>query len=229
MGKKVYTASSLTGGADGSLDSINGSLLNDGDLAIVTVGGRHYLYELDHDNSSAEASPWIISPDKNYGTKRWILQSGGGDYYSGATAYLAADLDISATPAWYEIGSGAETITEVNDYGSNFDVATGRYTTPVAGVYLVSTTIGCKVKDDSQTLVACYTALGVNGSASRYGSSFYGAAQYVFRANSSWQMYVAAGVTLSAFIYAAESASSQPTILGGATENRFSVSLLFKV
>jgi hypothetical protein len=37
-----------------------------------------------------------------------------------ASAYLADDLDISDTPGWYEIGSGAETITESYDYGNNF-------------------------------------------------------------------------------------------------------------
>lgn len=229
MGKKVYQATALTGGATGALDAINGSLLADGDLAIVTVGGHLFLYELDHDNSSAEASPWIISPDKNYGTKRWVWQPNDFSYHAAAAAYLAADLDISATPAWYEIGSGSETITEEYDYGSNFDTTTGRYTCPVNGVYDISAVFGCKVKDDSQTLVAFYPALGVGGSASRFASGYYGAAAFTIRGSASWKVYAAATTAFSLMVYAAESASSQPTILGGAAETRISVNLICKV
>jgi hypothetical protein len=74
MGKKVYTKTALTGGGDTALDGIDGSLLNNLDIGIVTVGGTVYFYVLDHDNSGSESSPSLICPDRNYGTKRWILQ-----------------------------------------------------------------------------------------------------------------------------------------------------------
>jgi len=77
MGKKVYIKTALTGGAAGALDEIDGSLLNNLDIAIVTVSGTVYFYVLNHDLTTAESSPGIISPDKNYGTKRWVLQIDG--------------------------------------------------------------------------------------------------------------------------------------------------------
>ena len=77
MGKHVYLKSALTGGAADALDSIDGNLLNNLDLAFVTVGGVVYTYVLNHDLTTAESSPGIISPDKNYGTKRWVLQIDG--------------------------------------------------------------------------------------------------------------------------------------------------------
>jgi hypothetical protein len=143
-----------------------------------------------------------------------------------ASAYLAADLDLSATPAWYEIGSGAETITEAYDYGSNYSTTTGRYTCPVAGVYGVTLRIGVKVKDDSKTLINVYTALGVGGSAVRVGFSFFSDAVYQHRGVSYFEIACSASNLLSAFVYAAESGSSQPTILGGVDDNEFSVRLI---
>jgi len=75
MGKKVYTKTALTGGGDTALDGIDGNLLNNGDIGIVTAAGVIYFYVLNNDLATAESSPGIISPDKNYGTKRWVLQN----------------------------------------------------------------------------------------------------------------------------------------------------------
>ena len=67
-------ATSLIGGAEGSLDSIDGTDLNDQDMAIVAVmGDKFYLYSLDADSAAAESSPDVIAPDANGGDKRWIL------------------------------------------------------------------------------------------------------------------------------------------------------------
>ena len=74
--KYSYWATSLIGGAEGSLDSIDGAALNDQDMAIVAVmGDKFYLYSLDADSAAAESSPDVIAPDTNGGDKRWILQS----------------------------------------------------------------------------------------------------------------------------------------------------------
>ncbi len=67
-------ATSLTGGGEGSLDSIDGVLLNEADGAIVITNGITYTYYLDATSGAGESSPDIISPDANAGTKRWILQ-----------------------------------------------------------------------------------------------------------------------------------------------------------
>ena len=91
MGKHVYTKTALTGNDDTALDGIDGALLNNLDIGIVTAGGMIYFYLLDHDNSSAESSPGIICPNRNYGTKRWVLQSsspGAGDFS------IAGDLSV---------------------------------------------------------------------------------------------------------------------------------------
>ena len=72
--KYAYWATSLIGGAEGSLDSIDGTDLNDQDMAIVAVmGDKFYLYSLDADSAAAESSPDVIAPDANGGDKRWIL------------------------------------------------------------------------------------------------------------------------------------------------------------
>jgi len=69
-----YWASTLTGGAEGSLDSIDGDDVNDGDTASVPVSDdKIYEYYLDADSALAENSPNVISPDSNAGDKRWIL------------------------------------------------------------------------------------------------------------------------------------------------------------
>ena len=74
--KYSYWATSLIGGAEGSLDSIDGTDLNDQDMAIVAVmGDKFYLYSLDADSAAAESSPDVIAPDANGGDKRWTLQS----------------------------------------------------------------------------------------------------------------------------------------------------------
>jgi len=71
-----YQATSLTGGATSSLDSINGQNLVDGDRAIVITSTDTYYYLLDSDLSGTETSPGVINPDSNAGTKSWLLVFG---------------------------------------------------------------------------------------------------------------------------------------------------------
>jgi hypothetical protein len=82
MADKViyWSKTALTGGAAGALDSIDGTGLQDGEVAHVWVSNVLYIYLLDVDSAAAESSPAIIAPDTNAGDKRWILQS----YYSGS-------------------------------------------------------------------------------------------------------------------------------------------------
>ncbi len=82
MADKViyWSKTALTGGAAGALDSIDGTALQDGEVAHVWVSNVLYIYLLDADSAAAESSPAIIAPDTNAGDKRWILQS----YYSGS-------------------------------------------------------------------------------------------------------------------------------------------------
>ena len=75
MANFIYGAISLTGGATGSLDSIDGDSLNNNDGATVLTSTYAYLYRLNSTSGAAESSPDIISPDSNAGDKRWILIS----------------------------------------------------------------------------------------------------------------------------------------------------------
>lgn len=70
----IFGATSLIGGATGSLDSIDGNMLVNLDMAMtVVLNGRAYYHVLNATSGVAENSPYIISPDANAGTKRWIL------------------------------------------------------------------------------------------------------------------------------------------------------------
>ena len=75
---KKYTrwATSLTGGGDGALDSYDGALLLDEEMALANVpGDKFYIYLLNATSGAAESVPDVIAPDSNAGLKRWILQS----------------------------------------------------------------------------------------------------------------------------------------------------------
>jgi hypothetical protein len=66
----------LNGGGVGSMDKINGTLLNDQDKCMVATETAVYLYNLDEDSGEAEDVPKIIAPDSELdsgGNKRWKL------------------------------------------------------------------------------------------------------------------------------------------------------------
>ncbi len=69
-----YRRTLLTGGTASAVDGIDGDLLNDGDICeFYSVSDTFDTYRLDADSGAAENSPWIIAPDTNPGSKRWIL------------------------------------------------------------------------------------------------------------------------------------------------------------
>ncbi len=90
-----YGAISLTGGASGSLDSIDGASLADGDSAFVVTSSGVYVYFLDVDSAAVESSPDIIAPDANGGDKRWIRQN----YYMKLDDLIVSDdnTDLNAS------------------------------------------------------------------------------------------------------------------------------------
>ena len=91
MSVTVYEKEGLIGGTASALDSIDGALLLDGDLAFVTVAEVLYVYRLDDNLGGAESSPNIITPDVNPGNKRWVLQATN-------VHTKAADSTLSGTP-----------------------------------------------------------------------------------------------------------------------------------
>ncbi len=74
MSSNTYTKNAIAGGAPGALDEIDGLYLADGDRAFVITTSGVYLYYLDATSGETEFSPNVIAPDKNPGTKRWILK-----------------------------------------------------------------------------------------------------------------------------------------------------------
>jgi len=73
--KNMYGFIALTGGGQGALDAIDGTDLDDQDLATGVVDGKALQYWLDIDSGLAEDPPNVIAPDTNAGDKRWILAS----------------------------------------------------------------------------------------------------------------------------------------------------------
>ena len=72
-----YNATSHLGGTDGTVDSINGQNLFDGDKLIVVTTTNTYFYTLDVDSAGTEDSNsyTILKPDSNAGDKRWIIET----------------------------------------------------------------------------------------------------------------------------------------------------------
>lgn len=83
-----YPYIALTGGGDGALDSLDGSLLKNGDGAVVIIPTTNitYIYTLDEDSAADESSPTVIKPDSNAGDKRWVLTT---YYVTNKSAYLS--------------------------------------------------------------------------------------------------------------------------------------------
>jgi hypothetical protein len=115
--KNIYwSKTGLTGGAATDLDSIDGTGLQDGEIAHVWISNVLYIYLLDVDSGAAESSPAIIAPDTNAGDKRWILQSyysGSGtlytDHIAESTAAHGVEIDgLTIKDSGFAIGSDAD-------------------------------------------------------------------------------------------------------------------------
>jgi hypothetical protein len=91
--KIYYSRTGLTGGTT-NLDGIDGANLNDKDIAYVSVSGVQYIYILDAYSGATESSPYVITPDSNPGTKRWIRKQFSTTY---ATTYLAYSITSQAS------------------------------------------------------------------------------------------------------------------------------------
>jgi len=80
MSKTRIIRYDFTGGAANALDSIDGANLLDLDEAHVYNSGNVYHYVLEAASGATENSPYVIAPDANPGTKRWILYQAAGTY-----------------------------------------------------------------------------------------------------------------------------------------------------
>lgn len=92
MANKVYYATNPLGGIQGSMDRIDGALLNDKDICVVvdlgTAKGSFYALDADSGLSEVPGPPaTVVAPDNNAGTKRWILLN---PEYADTSALLAS-------------------------------------------------------------------------------------------------------------------------------------------
>lgn len=118
-----FSANDYNGGCDGCADSINGSLLTDGDTLIVFATSEISYYRLDADSGAAEGSIGAdpvnpIKPDLNAGDKRWVLVDFSGTITVEDDAYGAGwNGDTTNAPSQnsvYDIVS--TTITDLDGF-----------------------------------------------------------------------------------------------------------------
>jgi hypothetical protein len=106
-----YTRSGVTGGGSGALDGIDGDDLTGGETAIVIEGldpARFSIYKLSAEKGGAEAAPYVITPDTNPGTKRWVLATRPTRVWAGAASPTVNDdttLGIRQGDTWIYNGA----------------------------------------------------------------------------------------------------------------------------
>lgn len=77
MANIVYGFTVLTGGGDGALDKIDGTVLVDGDPAFGVVDGVFHAFKVNATSGAEADGVNIIAPATNAGDKRWIAQTIG--------------------------------------------------------------------------------------------------------------------------------------------------------
>jgi len=113
----LYKYTGLTGGAATDLDSVDGDSLVNGDFAFVFASGILYQYELDSTSGATEASPFVIAPDSNPGTKRWLLFHifGAGAHGSITTKTIASGIVTVSGPGCYAIDTESAAASDALD------------------------------------------------------------------------------------------------------------------
>jgi len=136
---KHLNFSALTGGGTGALDAYDGDNLSDGDHGYVVTDSGYYIYDLDASSGASENSPYIIAPDLNPGTKRWVLQPPKGSF-----SHVRAKTGVGST-----LTKTTDTLvifgTEEYDDLGEYDHTTGIFTPTYAGLYHVC----CQVRTAS--------------------------------------------------------------------------------
>lgn len=156
MASNIYGAIALIGGGTGSVDSLDGAALADQDIMIAVVqDDAVYHYVLDATSGASEASPDVISPDTNAGTKRWILiavynliDAAVPPALGGTTPNTAAFTTLDCT-AFTSNGIDDNASAEKIDVGDSIvDVLTGANIRAVDGILFGSDTAAVNMLDD---------------------------------------------------------------------------------
>lgn len=135
MSELTLALSALTGGAAGSLDSIDGDDLADGHAAVVVLSDAVYHYHLNATSGATENSPYVIAPDTNAGTKRWILVTP-----IAPLTHVSATSDDGQTIA-NNIVTTVVFENEVIDSLDEYNPSTGIFTPKNNGYYLINSVI----------------------------------------------------------------------------------------
>jgi hypothetical protein len=76
MSKTLYFSKQVMGGGTAdALDSLDGNLLVDGDVAYIFYQGQFWLYKLNASAGGSADYPYTVAPIYNAGTKMWIRQA----------------------------------------------------------------------------------------------------------------------------------------------------------
>lgn len=173
MGDNYTALNALTGGLAGALDKIDGAGLSDGDAATVVLSTGVYHYHLNATSGASENSPYVISPDSNPGTKRWILVTPQAPF-----SHVSAKTDAGQL---INNNTATTVIFEDEDYDSlgEYDASTGLFTAIHTGYYSVKSrlsysgagftwaindTIYCRLRlDGSTTILLAYRKIATTG------------------------------------------------------------------
>lgn len=172
MSNLTLALSALIGGGAGALDAIDGDSLSDGDAAVVVLSTGVYHYHLNASSGATENSPYVIAPDFNPGTKRWVLVTPAGAF-SHVTATettgqnipnatqttIIYNTEIDNTLGEYNASTGI--FTAVGDKrilisASCFYSAAWGAAPKIADIYLIHNTT--KIRANRQTTWAAITA-----------------------------------------------------------------------
>jgi len=136
MPDKKYTrwATSLIGGGDGALDSYDGTLLQDEEMALTNVlGDKFYTHILNATSGAVASPPEVIAPVLNAGLKRWILQSVH-------TKIDGIDID-GAVEAGAPITDATKLIVDLDGTGDNHSIFASRLKTYIGTGFILLSSI----------------------------------------------------------------------------------------
>ena len=119
----VYIKTARTGGGANALDGINGSSLNDADVAFVIETDQTLFYENDASCSDGEDDPLTIIQDTNPGTNCFKLKGvmSGVSVVSGATPYTISALNSSGLKLTEDSGVSGIFIADTGYVGIGTD------------------------------------------------------------------------------------------------------------
>lgn len=127
----LYAYGSLT-----DLAALDGAVLADGDGAVVISDDGFFAYLLDASSGASENSPYVISPDTNAGSKRWLLKNPNRQVYFRAL-HTSSPGPNTTIDDWTTVPFAAEAV----DLNGDYNAATGVFTAPYDGIYHLSAAV----------------------------------------------------------------------------------------